>query len=89
MAVLNLGTSIYRRGGPERKRKKERIKRKRKCLVMCTCCTDMIPRVMKMLTVELPLRCSRNNPTRDRETTGWIPGLVQWVKDLVLPQAAV
>ena len=25
------------------------------------------------------------NPTRNREDTGWIPGLDQWAKILVLP----
>ena len=29
------------------------------------------------------------NPTGIREDAGWIPCLTQWVKDLVLPQAAV
>ena len=28
------------------------------------------------------------NPTRNHEVVGLIPGLAQWVKDLVLPQAA-
>ena len=29
------------------------------------------------------------NPTRNHEVVGLIPGLTQWVKDQVLPQAMV
>ena len=29
------------------------------------------------------------NPTRNHEVVGLIPGLVQWVKDPVLPRAVV
>ena len=30
-----------------------------------------------------------HNPTRNHEVVGSIPGLIQWVKDLVLPWAVV
>ena len=33
---------------------------------------------------EFPLWHSGNNPTRNHEVAGWIPGLGQWVKDPVL-----
>ena len=33
---------------------------------------------------EFPLWHSGNNPTRNHEVVGWIPGLGQWVKDPVL-----
>ena len=32
--------------------------------------------------MEFPLWCSGNNPTRNNEIAGSIPGLVQWVNDL-------
>ena len=28
---------------------------------------------------------AESNLTRNHEVVGWIPGLAQWVKDLVLP----
>ena len=34
---------------------------------------------------EFPSWCSRNNPTRNNKVAGSIPGLGQWVRDLVLP----
>ena len=34
---------------------------------------------------EFPLGRSRNKSTRNHEVVGWIPGLAQWAKDLVLP----
>ena len=34
---------------------------------------------------EFPSWRSGMNPTRNREVAGLIPGLAQWVKDLVLP----
>ena len=38
---------------------------------------------------EFPLWHSRNNLTRNHEVSGLVPGLVQWVKDLVLLWAVV
>ena len=34
---------------------------------------------------EVPLWRSKMNPTKNHEVAGLIPGLAQWIKDLVLP----
>ena len=44
---------------------------------------------LRSLFSEILSGAAEMNPTRNHEVEGSTPGLVQWVKDLALPQAVV
>ena len=48
-------------------------------------CSEFTNMLVKRQVPAFPSWHSRNNPTRNDEVAGLIPGLAQWIMDLALP----